>query len=153
MIEIGEITDRFRVGVRLWPRDRSGLRDQDVREIGGVARPNRRFGDVESEGSVVRHLVTVSRCEEAHRLPCSSALERRRETPRQRLALNERIMQQRGGRHQRTKRVAMGRRSLRLSRSGTGRMYFDKRARRVARLGRDQSFIMTKLDPKCFDLL
>ena len=55
---IGEVADRFRIGVHLRPRHRSGSWNPDTRKIGGAARPNRRFGHMEAQRAIVSHVVT-----------------------------------------------------------------------------------------------
>ena len=58
---IGEVADRFGVGIDLRARHRAGPRDPDAREIGSAARPDRRFRHVKAQWSVAGHAAVVSR--------------------------------------------------------------------------------------------
>ena len=51
----GEVADGLRLGVDSGPRDRASVRDGNVREIGRVAGPDRRFRHVKLQGSIVSH--------------------------------------------------------------------------------------------------
>ena len=50
-----EVANGLRLSVYRWPRDRASVRDGNVREIGRVAGPDRRFRYVKPQGSIVSH--------------------------------------------------------------------------------------------------
>ena len=54
---VGEVADRFRIGVNRGACDRSGLWNADAGKIGRAAGPNRRFGYTQGQRSMVAHIV------------------------------------------------------------------------------------------------